>query len=44
MLVGGAMRWDTGGGCLQLVVLLIILAVVLAKFAACIDNYGACPL
>lgn len=38
------MRWDTGGGCLSIVVLLIILAVVVAEFAPCVDNYGACPL
>jgi hypothetical protein len=38
------MRWDKFGGLMSLFILIIIGMAACAKLAACLDNYGNCPL
>ena len=38
------MRLDTGGGFLGIVIIAILIIFAISRIAACLDNYGACPL
>jgi hypothetical protein len=35
---------STFGGALGIIILAIIIIFVISRVAACLDNYGACPL